>query len=54
MGRDPKVRRNMPRNSGNSLRDLTVDLKHEFNQHNRNMYGSGSDKALIAEADIAG
>jgi hypothetical protein len=35
-----------------TLQDLMVDLKHEFNQHNRNMYGSGASKALIAEADI--
>lgn len=35
-----------------TLQDLVVDLKHEFNQHNRNMYGSGAAKALIAEADI--
>jgi hypothetical protein len=35
-----------------TLQDLMVDLKHEFNQHNRNMYGSGAAKALIAEADI--
>lgn len=35
-----------------TLQDLHVDLKHEFNQHNRNMYGSGAAKALIAEADI--
>jgi len=33
-------------------KDLMVDLKHEFNQNNRNMYGSGASKALIAEADI--
>jgi hypothetical protein len=36
-----------------TLQDLRVDLKHEFNQHNRNMYGSGAAKALIAEADIS-
>jgi hypothetical protein len=36
-----------------TLQDLHVDLKHEFNQHNRNMYGSGAAKALIAEADIS-
>jgi hypothetical protein len=36
-----------------TLQDLQVDLKHEFNQHNRNMYGSGAAKALIAEADIS-
>jgi hypothetical protein len=35
-----------------TLQDLMVDLKHEFNQHNRNMYGSGASNALIAEADI--
>ncbi|MBU6411255.1 MAG: hypothetical protein KGR98_12795 [Verrucomicrobia bacterium] len=35
-----------------TLQDLMVDLKHEFNQHNRNMYGSGAAKALIAEADV--
>jgi hypothetical protein len=35
-----------------TLQDLVVDLKHEFNQHNRNMYGSGANKALIVEADI--
>lgn len=35
-----------------TLQDLMVDLKHEFNQHNRNMYGSGASKALIAEAAI--
>jgi hypothetical protein len=35
-----------------TLQDLRVDLKHEFNQHNRNMYGSGAEKALIADADI--
>jgi len=36
-----------------TLQDLKVDLKHEFNQHNRDMYGSGAVRALIAEADIA-
>jgi hypothetical protein len=36
-----------------TLQDLKVDLKHEFNQHNRDMYGSGAAKALIAEADIS-
>jgi hypothetical protein len=36
-----------------TLHDLKVDLKHEFNQHNRDMYGSGVASALIAEADIS-
>ncbi len=36
-----------------TLQDLRVDLKHEFNQHNRNMYGSGAEQALIAEGDIS-
>jgi len=35
-----------------TLHDLRVDLKHEFNQHNRNMYGSGSAGAVISEGNI--
>lgn len=35
-----------------SLHELKVDLKHEFNQSNKNLYGSAAAKALIAEGDI--
>ena len=35
-----------------TLHELLVDLKHEFNQHNRNMYGSGAKRALIAEGSV--
>lgn len=35
-----------------TLHDLKVDLKHEFNQSNRNLYGSAAASALIAEGNI--
>ena len=36
-----------------TLEYLLVDLKHEFNQNNKNMYGSGVDpKALLFEEKI--
>lgn len=36
-----------------SLENLTVDLKHEFNQCNKKLYGSSSDpNSLLAESDI--
>lgn len=35
-----------------SLEKLKVDLKHEFNQNNKNIYGDDSTINLIAEADI--
>lgn len=35
-----------------TLHGMKVDLKHEFNQSNRNMYGMAAAGALISEADI--
>lgn len=35
-----------------SLENLKVDLKHEFNQHNRELYGSESNLNLISEASL--
>lgn len=32
-----------------TLQDLTVDLKFEFNQSNRGLYGEGTKKALLGE-----
>jgi hypothetical protein len=37
-----------------TLHDLKVDLKHEFNQSNKNMYGRAAASSLIAEGDIEG
>lgn len=37
-----------------TLHELKVDLKHEFNQSNKNMYGRAAADALIAEGDIVG
>lgn len=35
-----------------SLQDLQVDLKFEFNQSNRGLYGAGAAKALLAEETV--
>lgn len=35
-----------------TLQDLEVDLKFEFNQSNRGLYGSGAAPALLAEEEI--
>jgi len=37
-----------------TLDHLKVDLKHEFNQSNKNMYGRAAASSLIAEGDIEG
>ena len=35
-----------------TLQDLVVDLKYEFNQSNRGLYGSDADGALISEGAV--
>jgi len=35
-----------------TLENLQVDLKFEFNQSNRGLYGSEATKALLDEGDI--
>ena len=35
-----------------TLQDLEVDLKFEFNQSNRGLYGKEGAKSLLAEGDL--
>jgi hypothetical protein len=35
-----------------TLEDLLVELKFEFNQSNRGLYGAGASKALLSEGEI--
>jgi hypothetical protein len=35
-----------------TLEDLLVDLKFEFNQSNRGLYGEGAARALLSEGDL--
>ncbi len=37
-----------------TLQDLTVDLKFEFNQSNRGLYGADAAKAVMAEGAVEG
>ena len=35
-----------------TLQDLLVDLKFEFNQSNRGLYGADAAKGLLSEGDL--
>ena len=35
-----------------TLENLEVELKAEFNQSNRGLYGAGADKALLSESGV--